>query len=53
MSRSCAAGSGRVHPGRLYALLHRIGWSVQFLSHKVTERDEAKTADGKDESGLL
>ncbi|GAA3598211.1 hypothetical protein GCM10022295_93080 [Streptomyces osmaniensis] len=30
-------------------LLHRIGWSVQVPSRKVTERDEAKIAAWKDE----
>ncbi|MFC9669557.1 winged helix-turn-helix domain-containing protein [Streptomyces sp. NPDC056949] len=30
-------------------LLHRIGWSVQVLSRKATERDEAKIAARKDE----
>ncbi|MFF8941831.1 winged helix-turn-helix domain-containing protein [Streptomyces sp. NPDC014864] len=30
-------------------LLHRIGWSAQVPSRKVTERDEAKIAAGKDE----
>lgn len=30
-------------------LLHRIGWSVQVLSRRATERDEAKIAAWKDE----
>ncbi|MFE7843401.1 winged helix-turn-helix domain-containing protein [Streptomyces sp. NPDC057474] len=40
---------GRVHPGRLDLLLHRIGWSVQVPSRKATERDEPRIAAWKDE----